>query len=301
MSLAHPRRILLTTDFTEASSFAVPYAAGLARRYGAVIEVLHVVPRDWDYLAPTIESPVHTSHIEELEAQAQMRLEAFDIGIGDDVKVSRVCTEATSAAAGVVDYARENPIDLIVMASHGRRLLGQLFLGSVARGVISAAPCPVLCVKRDEEGLLDPSTGMIQADRILVPTDLSDESLQAVEAAVLLARDHGSAIDLLHVLQVEVPPVFFASGMTAFQLDAELRPRVVSRIEAFAEKIDHHDLVVKGHVEHGTPSREIARFADEIEADLIVLSRRGAHDSPHLLGGTVERLLHDAHRPILVV
>lgn len=301
MSLAHPRRILLTTDFTEASAFAVPYAAGLARRYDAVVEVLHVVPRDWDYLAPTVESPVHSSHLEELEAQAKLRLDAVDLGLGDDVTVTRACTEASSVASGIVDHARENPIDLIVMASHGRRLLGQLFLGSVARGVISAAPCPVLCVKRDEEGLLDPSTGMIVAKRILVPTDLSDESRGALQAAVPLARDHGAAIDLLHVLQVEVPPVFFASGMTAFQLDSELRPRVVSRIEAFADQVEHEGIEVTGHVEHGTPSREIARFAEETAADLIVLSRRGANDSPHLLGGTVERLLHDAHRPILVV
>jgi nucleotide-binding universal stress UspA family protein len=300
MSLSHPRRILVTTDFTDASRFAFPYAEGLARRYGAVVEVLHVVPRDWDYLAPTIESPIHTSHVEELEAQARLRLEALDLGFDDDIEVHRVLTSGASAAAGVVDHVRENPVDLIVMASHGRRLLGQLFLGSVARGVISAATCPVLCVKRDQEGLLD-AEGAVSVGRILVPTDLSDESMEAIQSAVLLARDHGSAIDLLHVLQVEVPPVFYASGMTAFQIDADLRPRVVNRIESFADKVEHEGIKVHGHVEHGSPSREIARFADQQKVDLIVLSRRGAHHSPHLLGGTVERLLHDAQRPILVV
>ena len=53
-------------------------------------------------------------------------------------------------------------------------------------------------------------------------------------------------------------------------------------------------------VEKGSPAKQIARYAQAFEMDMIVLSRKGLGDSPHALGGVVERLLHDAPCPMLV-
>jgi nucleotide-binding universal stress UspA family protein len=51
----------------------------------------------------------------------------------------------------IVEYARTNQIDLIVMATHGRTGLAHLVLGSVAENVIRTAPCPVLIMSRAGE------------------------------------------------------------------------------------------------------------------------------------------------------
>jgi nucleotide-binding universal stress UspA family protein len=48
----------------------------------------------------------------------------------------------------IVDFAADNHIDLIVMASHGRSGISRLVLGSIAEGVMRKAPCPVLVVKQ---------------------------------------------------------------------------------------------------------------------------------------------------------
>jgi nucleotide-binding universal stress UspA family protein len=48
----------------------------------------------------------------------------------------------------ILDFAAENKIDLIVMASHGRSGISRLIMGSVAEGVMRKAMCPVLIVKQ---------------------------------------------------------------------------------------------------------------------------------------------------------
>ncbi|MGC4084340.1 MAG: universal stress protein [Vicinamibacterales bacterium] len=47
----------------------------------------------------------------------------------------------------IVNFARGNEIDLIVMGTHGRGLVGHLLMGSVAEKVVRTAPCPVLTVR----------------------------------------------------------------------------------------------------------------------------------------------------------
>lgn len=54
-------------------------------------------------------------------------------------------------------------------------------------------------------------------------------------------------------------------------------------------------------IREGPASKQILRFVDESDADLIVISRKGVGDSPRLLGGVTERLLHDARHPMFVV
>ena len=53
-----------------------------------------------------------------------------------------------AAAKKLVNYAREENVDLIVMGTHGRTGLKRLLLGSVAEAVVRHAPCPVLLVKQ---------------------------------------------------------------------------------------------------------------------------------------------------------
>lgn len=47
----------------------------------------------------------------------------------------------------IIDYARENEIDLIVIGTHGRSGLMHILMGSVAERIVRKAPCPVLTVK----------------------------------------------------------------------------------------------------------------------------------------------------------
>ena len=63
---------------------------------------------------------------------------------------------AISPAAAIVDYARREQIDLIVMGTHGRGGVAHLLMGSVAERVVRTAPCPVLTVRHPEHEFVLP-------------------------------------------------------------------------------------------------------------------------------------------------
>lgn len=302
MSLWRPDRVLVTTDLSENARVALPYALALARRHGAAVDVVHVVTEYADAGMPFPEGPSFDAHLDLVEEQARHALDALDLGDLSGLDVTRHVLRSPSPARGVVETAERLGADVIVIASHGRRLVAQIVLGSVARAVIASASQPVLCVKSAEHGMLDPDTGGLRLRRILVATDLSDESARALEAARELAAVHDGVYELVHVVQIEIPPMFFAQGVESiFQLDRDLRGRIETRLAEFAET--HHGVspAMTYTVLEGPPTRRLAKHADETDADLIVLTRRGLGDTPHLLGGMPERLLHDAHCPILLL
>ena len=63
---------------------------------------------------------------------------------------------SNSPAIEIVDYARKNGIDLIVMGTHGRGAIAHFFMGSVAERVVRMAPCPVLTVRNSEREFVLP-------------------------------------------------------------------------------------------------------------------------------------------------
>jgi nucleotide-binding universal stress UspA family protein len=63
---------------------------------------------------------------------------------------------SSSAAFAIVDYARDNEIDLIVVGTHSRRGLEHVVLGSVAEKIVRMAPCPVLTVHHPEHDFVQP-------------------------------------------------------------------------------------------------------------------------------------------------
>ena len=119
--------ILFPTDFSAESEVAGWVARSLAVESGARLHVLHAVPPVTDPTPPA----------ESLARVAQQ--------LGADLRVQ---TALVHGAAGrhIVDYARHNGIDLIVLGTHGRTGISHAILGSVAEQVVRRAPCLVLTV-----------------------------------------------------------------------------------------------------------------------------------------------------------
>jgi nucleotide-binding universal stress UspA family protein len=139
------RRICCPVDFSAPSRSALELGAGLARREGALLTVLHVTrsrwPGDQGIIVPGPEP-----EREEIEELGTWVADAERIAGG---MVSSVLLSAPPAEA-ILGFAREDETDLLVMASHGRKGFRRLVLGSVAESVVRAAHCPVLIVRQDE-------------------------------------------------------------------------------------------------------------------------------------------------------
>jgi nucleotide-binding universal stress UspA family protein len=136
--------ILVPTDFSDYSQQAIVYACELAKRFGAKLQLLHVVPPPalpMPYVAPVSEEMLH------LDEAAERELDAWKVpALEQMAQVERVVRTGVPFVE-IVRHAKDNDVDLIVIGTHGRTGLAHALLGSVAEKVVRKATCPVLTVR----------------------------------------------------------------------------------------------------------------------------------------------------------
>jgi nucleotide-binding universal stress UspA family protein len=143
------KRILVPVDFSVRSRAALGYAIELARQTGAEIDVLHVVPPP-SQLAVAVDAYLglplpHTSPTVLTEAQDRMDALVSCIDHGDVIVHRKI--EAGDPAATIVQRATDDADDLIILGTHGRIGVADLIFGSVAKRLITCAPCPVVTMR----------------------------------------------------------------------------------------------------------------------------------------------------------
>jgi nucleotide-binding universal stress UspA family protein len=150
------KRILVATDFSEASQAAVRYGRALADAFGASLDVLHVMEDPFIY-APTSEGYMPPPNFfDEMETEAQERLEQA-LPPSDRQRLNtRLLTKKGSPFVEIVRFAKKENVDLIVMGTHGRGPIAHMLMGSVAEKVVRKAPCPVLTVRHPEHEFVMP-------------------------------------------------------------------------------------------------------------------------------------------------
>jgi len=296
---ARPSQILVTTDFSGNASCAFPYASSLAKIHGSQLTILHVVTGHSEYLP---DNEIIKSYEQVIRKEALARLAGLEIPGQNGIRVRREITSAWSAKDGILEFAAAVKPDLIVMSTHGHRLAARLILGSVARSVIAAAPCPVLCVKCAREGMVVDRQGVIRIARILVPIDLSEESRLALNLAVAFVKTYDAQLHLMYVVHIDVPPALITDGTSQnFEVDEVMHSRISMRLQEFQREVDPGIEKVVTMVEKGSPAKRIAHYADSQAIDLIIVSRRGLGKTSHSLGCVAGRLLREAQCPTLVI
>jgi nucleotide-binding universal stress UspA family protein len=160
--------ILVATDFSETSDSALEYGRALARNFGARLHVLHVVEMSlgWGgvdgvgYNLPAIQDAMTEDARKKLD-------DIVGPASGQPPETIAVVKVAPGAAFVIAEYAKQAQVDLIVMGTHGRGLVGHLFLGSVAERVVRIAPCPVLTLRSPEhEFVLPDALQVVSAARV---------------------------------------------------------------------------------------------------------------------------------------
>ncbi|RMH60661.1 MAG: universal stress protein [Zetaproteobacteria bacterium] len=139
--------------------------------------------------------------------------------------------------------------------------------------------------------------------RILVPTDFSDASTEALREACRLAKAAGGKVHVLHVLD---PGVFFDTDLVQLTPldDVATAMRKVAQ-KRMREQVASLNMEVSTHIEEaiGDPSRAICTFAEGLPADLIVIGRHGMQGALEhfLIGSTAERVVRHATCSVLVI
>jgi universal stress protein A len=155
------QKILFPTDFSQLSTAALDYASRLASESHARLYIVHV---DEQFLkhAAMGDAGYRFSPLSDSEARKAIRDQLSRIRpTTAGINFEHHCFDG-AAVEELLDFAKRENVDLIVMGSHGRSGLSRLLMGSVAEGVARQAKCPVLIVKQP----------IPRDDRILASDDL---------------------------------------------------------------------------------------------------------------------------------
>lgn len=273
--------ILTPVDFSRSSRAALALARSL-KSDQARLEIVHVV-RPWprymqDVLFPYAPLGEDAPQIEhELLEAARAALEKFHHLDGKD-GVEPVFMWGDEKSV-LPEHTRSTAANLVVMGAFGEGGPRPDSLGSVSERMIRTAGAPVLLVRE-----LDAHPTL---SKVLVAVDLSEGSKRVLGTAIGVAQAAGADLEIIHVVP---DPLADDPGQVLAQ-SIKYEPRKVlgrgrDRIEAlferlmrdlepaFAEERQVAKLVRRRKIATGDPAAQIATYAVEIGADLVVVGAR---------------------------
>jgi nucleotide-binding universal stress UspA family protein len=272
------KRVLFATDFSDCAAVALPYALNLAAQPGGKLIAAHVVSmgpvptgfpaREWLATAAQGVREARDS-MERIESQLQGLKHEIVVRSGD------VCGQ-------IAAIVRSEPVDVIVLGTHGRTGLRKAVFGSVAEKLFRHAARPVLTIGPHVNTQVE---GMQEIHSILCPTDFSQEAEAALGYAVSLARERGARLYLLHI------PKPGRAWDRAF-LEQYLLGLLPAEPGLQCEP--------KAMVEEGEAAEVIVDEAREIAADLIVMGPKRRSGMPGTMA-TTYRVVTEAPCPVLTV
>lgn len=149
------KTILHPTDFSRYGDHAIPYVTDFAKKFNAEVLLLHVLAAP--AYAVSYEVTFDLSALQdELRKAGEQRMAALQKSLEMAGIRARTIMKIGSPFVEIVTTARDENVDLIILATHGSGFLKQVMLGSTAEKVVRKAPCPVLTVHDPEHEFVHP-------------------------------------------------------------------------------------------------------------------------------------------------
>lgn len=290
------KKVLFPTDFSECAERAFAHAVFLADQYAATLHVLSImVPFEGEpgnpmaYLQDLSEEAVDLAeYISDSESDLQTNLSVVYAREAD-----------VSAASGILSYAQEQDVDLIVMGTHGRRGIDHAFMGSVAEEVARVAPCPVFTI-----GMNAPAKPGQDIHNLLIPVDFSAFGGPALSYAKELALVYGAKLHLLHVIEdIGLPGAYGYGASARFSINlSEMEKNSCKALRAIGIKVLGEEVPFEVHAIGGNAALDTVDFAAAHDIDLIVMATHGRTGIRRLVIGSVaEKVIRMARCPVFTV
>jgi len=143
-------RILVPTDFSETARYAFNYAVELNRVLKARLYLLHVLQDFTEFSEYNLSPSILPQLYLEFEENAAKRLEDMLANMeSPDIPCDTYILHGVPFYE-IIQFARKETIDLIIIGTHGRTGLKHVLFGHTAEKVVKKAPCPVLTVRHPE-------------------------------------------------------------------------------------------------------------------------------------------------------
>lgn len=140
------KKILVPLDGSELAKSALDQAEKLAKTFDSEIILFQVVPFMPIYGSPELVTPLIVDE-KQKEAADKYLLNLTEELQQKGLKVSATAKTGQQVAVEIIDFAKENGVDLIVMCTHGRSGISRWVLGSIALKVLTRAETPILLLR----------------------------------------------------------------------------------------------------------------------------------------------------------
>lgn len=281
--------ILVPTDGSDGADAAIDHAVELAERFDAAIRVLFVASTTRDSV-----TVVGTDVVDALEREGTGVVESIaadlrERGVECDSEVVQ-----GDPATTIADYAESRGMDLVVMSTRGRSGLSRYLLGSVTEKTVRLSDVPVLTIRAHEDARTS-----FPYENVLMPTDGSGAASAAADRAVELAAALDATLHAVSVVEDASLGFDVRSAAASDELEAAAEDAVAdvaaSASDAGVENVT--EAVLGGRVH-----RELLRYADENDIDVVVMGTAGRGGTDRvLLGSVAERLVRSSPVPVLTV
>jgi universal stress protein E len=279
-------QILAATDFSTRSNRALRQAGLLAQASNVQLALVHVVDDDQPQALVEMEKrEAERVLAEQMDSMPELR------GIQ-----ARPMVVAGDPFDAILRAAADVGADLIVMGTHRKQLLLDIFIGTTIERVIRKGSFPVLMVNNEAQR---------RYENVLAPVDLSNASANALRVALSIGLISYERATLLHAFRALAEGKMFTVGSDQASIDsyvASERQRATDELATFLVANDLKGGRWSLRVEEGGPMEIISRAVSEMRPDLLVMGTGGRSAVLRaLIGSVTEEALRSLNVDILAV
>jgi len=299
--------IVCATDFSEESASALDWASAFARREGARIDLVHVLPeptRDREQLAADAAT-FEAARLHDARARLGALAEAAARAAGVPVHAHLLVGAAHERIAA---HGRQHGARAIVVGACGRPRVERWVLGSVAERTVRSAACPVVIVPRREGGRpwLAPRDDGAVALSALVGLEGVDGGTELVKFAAELRRRAPCDVTFLHLYWPveEFERLGLVGPRDPLSVDADVVKNLEPKLRGLVESVPGQGRVTLDiQPAFGAPAANLTMAAGAHPYDMLIVGSHRRHGLARVVKGSVaQSLAHQALRvPVVCV
>lgn len=299
--------IVCATDFSDEAASALDWAAAYARRQGARIDLVHVLPE------PTHDREALAADAATFEAaRRQDAHEQLAVLAAGTVRHAGVTVQphllTGQAEVVIVEHARHHEARLIVVGAGRLPAIERWVLGSVAERTVRSASCPVAIVPRQEPSHVwfpSQTSATARPFKALVGLE-GDEGAALVTFAADLRRPARCDVTFLHLYWpiAEYRRLGLRGPRNPLEIDPDVVKNLEPRLRAMVDGLPGQGAVaLQIRPSIGAPSAGLAVALDQEPHDLLIIGSHQRHGVARLLGGSVSASLarHPVRVPMICV
>jgi nucleotide-binding universal stress UspA family protein len=275
--LMKTNKILVPIDFSDQSLIALSQSYNLAKKIDAEIILLYVI----EEVNPMIKrmykelNGIHDAVLSNLKNLAEEKSKATGLKINVEITEGKIYSKIT-------EFAKKLDITFIIMGTRGGE--SSKFIGSNANKVVKTAPCPVVTIKgkMHNQGI----------ERIVLPLDLTKETRDKVNQAILFAKLFKAEIYIVSILLTGKEDV-------VNKLKDQL---VIVKQHIEREGIQCTAEIVKILKSEESLSNAVIKYAEKISADLIMIMTQQENEIKQLfIGSKAKEVIKNSEIPVLSI